>query len=56
MLKNEFENNNKSFFNAAEEYSMDLGLWNCILCLFLIGTFLRIIGGVLLKLLANKVG
>ena len=56
MLKNEFINNKKAFLNADEEYGMNLGFLNCLLCLFLIGTFLRIVEGVLLKLLVRKTG
>lgn len=55
-LKNEFVDNEKSNFNASEEYGMDLGMWNCVICMLCWGIFYRVMGGVMLKLMIKKTG
>jgi ABC-type multidrug transport system ATPase subunit len=42
--------------DILEEYHLNLGKWNCLLCMFCWGVFYRTMGGILLKLLVKRTG
>lgn len=56
-MKNEFEGREEPApVDIIGEYSMNLGKWYCMLCMFCWGVFYRTMGGLTLKWLVRKTG
>jgi ABC-type multidrug transport system ATPase subunit len=53
-FRNQFEDNPENSFNPVQALNYDIGLWNCVLILFLFGLGLRILGCIFLKLVSSK--
>ena len=54
LLRNEFDDNPRYPFNPVPGLGFDIGFWNCLLWITVIGTVLRVLALVAIKLRISK--